>query len=230
MSNAPAPINIFDKNDYVRLANTANHWVDFSYQKMKKFINDFGDNFNIVIYWQDKECISYYSIPYPFLKIILVKKSLDDRGRWVFSISKGDILHFHKEGKTFIIKSFLKKLTINVNFDPTINPESSEEGFRKLKLHKAIERDKGFIEQIKIDYYISNPEMPCQICGFSFTKRYGELGVGYIEAHHKIPLSDLDEAQKTKKQDIIFVCANCHRMLHRKNPVILECDLKSRLT
>lgn len=211
--------NIFDKNNYIRRANTPNHWVDFSYKKMSKFVDAFGEEFNIVIYWHDKETISYYSIPYSSMKSILVEDNLDNRRRWVFSIYKGDILHLHKGGITCNIKTFLKTST-DVNFDPIINLESSEEGKRKLKLHKILERDKSFINKIKREYYDSNNEMPCQICGFSFGRMYGELGVGYIEAHHTIPLSELDEATKTKKEDIIFVCANCHRMLHRRIPVI----------
>ena len=172
--------------------------------------------------------ISYYSIPYPSLKNILVEDNLDNRGRWVCSISEDGILHLHKGGKTCNIKSFLNTY-VDVNFEPIINSESSEEGNRKLKLHQTLERDKRFINQLKREYFTSNPAMPCQICGFSYSQRYGELGVGYIEAHHKIPLSDLDEATKTKKEDIIFVCANCHRMLHRKVPVISDGDLRNKL-
>lgn len=46
---------IFDKNNYIRMANAQNHWVDFSYLKMRKFVNDFDEDFNIVIYWHDQE-------------------------------------------------------------------------------------------------------------------------------------------------------------------------------
>lgn len=182
----------------MRLANSSNHWIDFSYKKMCKFINDFGEEFNIVIYWYNNDSISYYSIPYSFLKNILVEDNLDNRGRWVFTIYEGDILHLHKRGKNCNIKSFLNT-PINVSFESTINLESSEERKRKLKLHKTLERDKSFIKQIKREYYISNPEMPCQICGFSFNKNYGELGIGFIEAHHKIPLSELKPQRQRKR-------------------------------
>ena len=99
----------FANNNYMRLANTPNHWVDFSYKKLQGFINNFGDDFNLVIYWYNDDSVSFYSIPYIFLKKILVKSTIDGRGRWVFSVSEGDILHFHKGGETFNIKSYLKE-------------------------------------------------------------------------------------------------------------------------
>jgi len=53
-------------------------------------------------------------------------------------------------------------------------------------------------------------------CGFDFQYRYGPLGFGYAEVHHKVPLADLDAAgTKTRLQDLAIVCANCHRMIHR---------------
>ena len=39
-----------------------------------------------------------------------------------------------------------------------------------------------------------------------------------LEAHHRIPLCDLEPGTKTKLSDLAMVCANCHRMLHRGNP------------
>lgn len=56
----------------------------------------------------------------------------------------------------------------------------------------------------------------CMICGFDFEQKYGELGKGYIEVHHIKPLSKLDEEIVVNPEtDLICVCANCHRMLHR---------------
>ena len=56
----------------------------------------------------------------------------------------------------------------------------------------------------------------CMICGFDFEKKYGELGKGYIEVHHIRPLSEIDEEVVVNPEmDLICVCSNCHRMLHR---------------
>ena len=59
----------------------------------------------------------------------------------------------------------------------------------------------------------------CQVCHFDFSQAYGDIGIGYIEAHHVVPLSQLDPAEEvvlSPEDDFAVVCANCHRMLHRK--------------
>ena len=55
----------------------------------------------------------------------------------------------------------------------------------------------------------------CQICSFNFAEAYGELGRGFAEAHHIVPLSNLRKGVTTRATDLICVCSNCHRMLHR---------------
>ena len=56
--------------------------------------------------------------------------------------------------------------------------------------------------------------MPCEICGTSFKEKYGEIGDGFIEAHHIYPISELTE--ETHINDLILVCSNCHKIIHRK--------------
>lgn len=69
----------------------------------------------------------------------------------------------------------------------------------------------------------------CMVCGFDFEMTYGELGKNYIEVHHIKPLASLDEEINVDpKTDLICVCANCHRMLHRfKNYMISSDELKT---
>lgn len=68
----------------------------------------------------------------------------------------------------------------------------------------------------------------CMICGFDFEEKYGELGKGYIEVHHIKPLANLDEEVVINPEtDLIGVCSNCHKMLHRfKNYIISVDELK----
>lgn len=73
-----------------------------------------------------------------------------------------------------------------------------------------------------------NGHISCSVCGFDFEEVYKELGKGYIEIHHEVPIyqySDegfgqyVEEAVKNMKP----LCANCHRMIHRqKNPLSIE--------
>ena len=55
----------------------------------------------------------------------------------------------------------------------------------------------------------------CGICDFTFSTKYGPLGNNFAEAHHTIPLSSNDKIRFTKIEDLITVCSNCHRMLHK---------------
>lgn len=98
----------------------------------------------------------------------------------------------------------------------------------------------------KIEYYTTryerNPKyrelaikyhgMVCKICGFDYEKVYGSLGEGYIEVHHRTPLYTLDEeVTLDPKKDLICVCANCHRMLHRyKDSIISPEELMERIS
>lgn len=92
------------------------------------------------------------------------------------------------------------------------------EGRELYALHKVKERNQTLINSVKEKKYIQNPELPCEICGFSFKTAYGALGLGFIEAHHTKPLSELDGEAVTNPEDIILICSNCHKMIHRKRP------------
>jgi len=59
----------------------------------------------------------------------------------------------------------------------------------------------------------------CQICNFSFQDFYGEIGTDYIEVHHIVPLSDIQgEHTVDPVNDLIPLCPNCHRMIHKRKP------------
>ena len=62
-----------------------------------------------------------------------------------------------------------------------------------------------------------------------FHATYGEVGRNYIEAHHTKPVSEMKEGEVTRVEDLAMVCANCHRMLHRRKPLLKPMDLKKLL-
>lgn len=65
----------------------------------------------------------------------------------------------------------------------------------------------------------------CAVCGFDFEKMYGSLGRGFIEIHHLTPLGEADEEVTVNpKTDLIPLCANCHRMVHRGKEGVLNPD------
>jgi putative restriction endonuclease len=69
-----------------------------------------------------------------------------------------------------------------------------------------------------------NSLLPCEICQFSLKENYGETGEGFIEGHHIFPISQLTEETETKLEDLILLCSNCHRMIHRKRPWVTRRD------
>jgi len=63
----------------------------------------------------------------------------------------------------------------------------------------------------------------CVVCQFDFEEVYGEIGKGFIEVHHLIPLSEIGEQYTVNPfDDLRPVCPNCHAMLHRGNLSIEE--------
>lgn len=63
----------------------------------------------------------------------------------------------------------------------------------------------------------------CMACGFDFEATYGELGKNYIEVHHTKPLFSLEqETTIIPETDLVCLCSNCHRMIHRKRDDILS--------
>ncbi len=87
----------------------------------------------------------------------------------------------------------------------------TEEGRASLRIHLRRERSRKLIADFKAQL----ASLECEACGFDFEKVYGPLGSAYIEAHHTIPVADLQEGAKTKLTDLAALCANCHRMVHR---------------
>jgi len=99
----------------------------------------------------------------------------------------------------------------------------------------------GAVKRISINAYERNPEARaacikkygtrCAVCGFDFEQVYGQLGAGYIQVHHKVPISSIGTAYELNpEEDLVPVCANCHAMLHRCAPPLAVDELRSCLS
>lgn len=101
-------------------------------------------------------------------------------------------------------------------FDDPIEPIlEDEEGRKSLKMHLARERSTRLVSAFKK----SLSSFKCSICGFDFEETYGPVGKGFIEAHHKKPVGHLEPNEKVRIEDLAPLCSNCHRMIHRINPI-----------
>ncbi|MBU9551989.1 HNH endonuclease [Burkholderia multivorans] len=108
--------------------------------------------------------------------------------------------------------------------------EGFPEGRRLYRLHSTRERNPQLIREAKEIAMRRDGCLRCSCCGFDFNEAYGEIGHGYIEAHHTMPLSSLeDDGDIVRVEDLALVCANCHRMLHRRRPWLAREDLAQLL-
>lgn len=97
---------------------------------------------------------------------------------------------------------------------PVSNEKMSDflvDGAKKITKHVRYERNPyNRREAIRIQGH------KCKICGFDFNEVYGkEIAENYIEVHHIKQLAEGEQVVDPAK-DLLPVCANCHRMLHRR--------------
>lgn len=99
------------------------------------------------------------------------------------------------------------------------------EGKEQLRLHIKKERNHRLMKKCKQLFALKDKYLHCEICNFSFYEKYGDIGINFIEGHHKYPISQLREETKVKSTDILMVCSNCHRMIHKVYPCLTEEEL-----
>jgi hypothetical protein len=92
------------------------------------------------------------------------------------------------------------------------------EGRRQLSVHLRLERSRSLIK----DFKKSLTDFSCEACGVNLGETYGPLGEGCIEAHHRRPVSQMQEGETTKLSDLAALCPNCHRIIHRNGLMTVE--------
>jgi hypothetical protein len=111
--------------------------------------------------------------------------------------------------------------------DEPMGEGSFPEGRLFERRHLARERSRAVIRLAKERAKAIRGALDCWVCGFDFARFYGPHGDGYIEVHHTVPVSELDEDSDTRVEDLALVCANCHRMLHVRRPWLRMSDLEA---
>lgn len=111
---------------------------------------------------------------------------------------------------------------------PTVEPYEGEEGGVVVRLHRRYERDAKLIAAKKAAAKAAG-SLACEVCEFDFAKRYGEIGIDFIEVHHVKPVHMIKPGEKTKLSDLALLCSNCHRMAHRRRIPLTLIELRVRL-
>lgn len=138
---------------------------------------------------------------------------------------------YHKEDKPkrFVLQSHdldMKDDGECVNLVPEIPLSEYSEGYSRTRMQTYYERKPRIrAEALRIH------GTRCFACGFDFSEIYGQHGEGYIEIHHLRPVSSyVGVTVVNPETDLIPLCSNCHRMVHRKEealtPEELQCIIK----
>jgi len=173
--------------------------------------------------------------------------------RYKFAKYKNGRFYITKEGEKYLFENMqvIKYLLVNdfpwddlKNSLTTIYKKSTEEkqkidvfdeniciqeGAKKLIEAKVYERSTKLRKEA-IKYYEKNGKIYCDICNFNFDNFYGhKIGEKYIEIHHIKPIfkyenEELEKTIKKALKNVVPVCSNCHRMIHRdwRNPLQIE--------
>jgi 5-methylcytosine-specific restriction protein A len=111
---------------------------------------------------------------------------------------------------------------------PVDGEDEAIEGRVLFRLHAQRERDPEITRRKKEAELARLGRLACEVCTFDFAATYGQLGEGFIECHHRLPLSSSGE-RKTRPSDLALVCPNCHRMLHRSRTALSVEELAALL-
>jgi 5-methylcytosine-specific restriction enzyme A len=105
-----------------------------------------------------------------------------------------------------------------------------QEGIKKIIEKEVYTRSKQ-LRDYALNYYEEQSGLNCICCGFNFSDFYGkEIGDDFIEMHHIKPIfqyqgDDLIQTIKDAISNIVPLCSNCHRMIHRHGKQLLQIEL-----
>lgn len=121
-----------------------------------------------------------------------------------------------------------KRLPFTAAELPSEDEESRfPEGKERFAMHRTLERDSSIAKRVKVKRLGAVGKLECEVCSFDFGQMYGSHGVGFIEAHHTVPVAELGGSTKTKASDFALVCSNCHRMLHHGPRLLSIAELRA---
>lgn len=110
--------------------------------------------------------------------------------------------------------------------------DTEEDDLEGLSEGERIERQSIRYERSQVNRIrcIEYHGCDCYVCGFNFKQVYGNRGDGYIEVHHKIPVATMPPGYRPNpRTEMVPLCANCHRMVHRTRPPGDPDELKGAL-
>lgn len=147
-------------------------------------------------------------------------------GKGLMAYSKQDAAVFHEfvndRARLHDLAEAIKA-ALAAPIPPPNPPEDREapEGAVLRREHLKRERNAKLVSDRKKQARQAG-KLRCEACNFCFEEMYGELGQDFIECHHTIPVASLRPGQKTRLQDLVLLCSNCHRMIHRSGCMSID--------
>ena len=98
---------------------------------------------------------------------------------------------------------------------------SGTEGRLLVRMHVYRERDRTLARRVRKHFRaMSGGQLLCHACGCVPIEMYGPSGESCMEAHHKVPIEQLQPDSVTVVGDMAMLCASCHRVVHSKKPCL----------
>lgn len=114
---------------------------------------------------------------------------------------------------------------------PPIAPEielSAIEGDPRLFFHIRRERNTTLARAKREAMRRPDGQLMCEACGFLAPRVYPGLTGDVCEVHHRRPLAEAADAVTTQLEDLALLCPNCHRAIHRTEPLMSVEDFRAR--
>jgi ribosomal protein L44E len=113
--------------------------------------------------------------------------------------------------------------------DPSVSLDAAIEGGKRLVQHFRRERRRSLVDAKRRVFRQDHGSLHCEVCNLNELNLPIEIGEGCFEVHHKTPIAKAIAKVVTKLDDLALVCANCHRMIHRSDPILSISKLRERL-
>ncbi len=196
------------RNDILKLARLSHHDLGRPIRVTRRDIDDGTRAFQL------REKLSRIKFGQPVLEIYSQKGKLGDHYYGIYEFDHAGIFSTNSKKLADRVMHFVATILAvlpggNSMIDrSTIYPKI--ENRQMVARHLRRERSTYLATRRKqLDNYI------CAICKFKFESMYGALGRDFAECHHIVPLSADHKKRVTIIGDLITVCSNCHRMLHK---------------
>lgn len=105
-----------------------------------------------------------------------------------------------------------------IGFTPSEEERYWIEGNPKIVSHLKRERHPGLAKQKREEFIAKHGRLFCEQCKLDPIEVYGdEAGSACIEVHHhRMHVVEMQPGHKSTTNDLKCLCANCHRVLHRR--------------